>query len=95
MVRTKSGHVLHDNKQSTMITNRLRRAHGQMGAIVRMMEDGRDCEAIVTQMAAVSKAINAAAFTLISANLKECLSDPLVDADDVSARLQKLFLSLA
>jgi DNA-binding FrmR family transcriptional regulator len=46
-------------------------------------------------MAAVSKAINKAAFTLISSSLKECLTDPSVDADDVSASLQKLFLSLA
>jgi DNA-binding FrmR family transcriptional regulator len=95
MVSEKSGHVLQDAHQSTVITNRLKRAHGQLGAIVRMMEEGRECEAIVTQMAAVSKAINTAAFTLISSSLKECLTDPSVDADDVSARLQKLFLSLA
>jgi DNA-binding FrmR family transcriptional regulator len=91
----KSGHVLQDVNQSTLITHRLKRAHGQLGAIVRMMEENRDCEAIVTQMAAVGKAINTAAFTLISSSLKECLTDPSVDADDVSARLQKLFLSLA
>ena len=95
MVTRKSGHVLQDAHQSTVITNRLKRAHGQLGAIVRMMEEGRDCEAIVIQMAAVSKAINTAAFTLISSSLKECLTDPSVDADDVSVRLQKLFLSLA
>jgi DNA-binding FrmR family transcriptional regulator len=95
MVSKEFGHVLQDAHQSSMITNRLKRAHGQLGAIVRMMEQGRDCEAIVTQMAAVSKAINTAAFTLISSSLKECLADPSVDADDMSARLQKLFLSLA
>jgi DNA-binding FrmR family transcriptional regulator len=89
------GHVLQDAEQATRITKRLKRAHGQLGAIVRMMEEGRDCEAVVTQMAAVSKAINAAAFTLISSSLRECLTDPSLDADDVSARLQKLFLSLA
>jgi len=95
MVDKKSGHVLQDSHQSTVITNRLKRAHGQLGAIVRMMQDGRDCEAIVTQMAAVSKAVNTAAFTLISSSLRECLTDPVLDVDDVSARLQRLFLSLA
>lgn len=95
MMTEKMEHALQDARQSTLITNRLKRAHGQLGAVVRMMEDGRDCEAIVTQMAAVSKAINTAAFTLISSSLKECLIDPSVDADDVSAKLQKLFLSLA
>ncbi len=89
------GHVLQDATRSTEITHRLKRAHGQLGAIVRMMQDGRDCEQIVTQMAAVSKAINTAAFTLISSSLKECLTDATIDADDITARLQKLFLSLA
>jgi DNA-binding FrmR family transcriptional regulator len=46
-------------------------------------------------MAAVAKAVNTAAFTLISSSLKECFSDPDVDNDEVSAKLQKLFLSLA
>jgi DNA-binding FrmR family transcriptional regulator len=46
-------------------------------------------------MAAVGKAINTAAFTLISASLRECLADPAIDDDAVTQRLQKLFLSLA
>ena len=86
---------MQDSQQITIVANRLKRAHGQLGAVARMLEQGRDCEAIVTQIAAVSKAINTAAFTLISSNLKECLTDPTIDADDLSARLQKLFLSLA
>jgi len=62
--------------QLEAITKRVKRAHGQMGAIVRMLEEGRSCEDIVTQMAAVAKAVNTAAFTLISASLKECIVDP-------------------
>jgi DNA-binding FrmR family transcriptional regulator len=46
-------------------------------------------------MAAVSKAINTAAFTLISASLKECLLDGKRNSKDVTEQLQKLFLSLA
>jgi DNA-binding FrmR family transcriptional regulator len=60
-----------------------------------MLEEGRSCEDVVTQMAAVGKAINTAAFTLISASLRECLADPAIDDDAVTQRLQKLFLSLA
>jgi DNA-binding FrmR family transcriptional regulator len=73
----------------------LKRAHGQMGAVVRMLEEGRSCEDVVMQMAAVGKAINTAAFTLISASLKECIADPAIDSDQVTEKLQKLFLSLA
>ena len=95
MTTKKTPHVLQDQAQLEAITKRVKRAHGQMGAIVRMLEEGRSCEEIVTQMAAVAKAVNTAAFTLISANLKECLTDPESDTDEIVIRLQKLFLSLA
>ena len=88
-------HVLHDQAQLHAIVTRLKRAHGQMGAVVRMLEEGRSCEDVITQMAAVNKAINTAAFTLISSSLKECIIDPAIDSDDVTTKLQKLFLSLA
>ena len=88
-------HVLQDPDQLTAIHKRLTRAHGQMGAIVRMLDEGRSCEDVITQMAAVSKAINTAAFTLISSNLRECIVDPAMDADEVTHKLQRLFLSLA
>jgi DNA-binding FrmR family transcriptional regulator len=90
-----SPHTLDDADQLAAISNRLRRAHGQLGATVRMLDDGASCEAIVTQMAAVSKAVNTAAFTLISASLKECLVSPDVDSGPLTAKFQKLFLSLA
>jgi DNA-binding FrmR family transcriptional regulator len=95
MVSTDVAHVLQDEDQIQAITKRLKRAHGQMGAVVRMFEEGRSCEDVVTQMAAVGKAINTAAFTLISASLKECIADPEIDSDLVTEKLQKLFLSLA
>ena len=95
MTAEMSPHVLQDQVQLEAIAKRVKRAHGQMGAIVRMLEEGRSCEDIVTQRAAVSKAVNTAAFTLISASLRECLVDPDLDADEIVPRLQKLFLSLA
>ena len=88
-------HVLTDESQLDAIGNRLKRAHGQMGAVVRMLDEGRTCEEIVTQLAAVSKAINTAAFTLIAANLKQCIADDNQNGAIVTEKLQKLFLSLA
>ncbi len=90
-----TAHILQDQEQIAAILKRLKRAHGQMGAVVRMVEEGRSCEDIVTQMAAVGKAINTAAFTMISASLRECIADQSVDATVMAERLQKLFLSLA
>jgi len=95
MTAKRTSHVLRDEDKLTAITKRIKRAHGQMGAIVRMLEEGRSCEDIVTQMAAVGKAVNTAAFTLISASLKECIIDPEINSDEITQKLQKLFLSLA
>jgi DNA-binding FrmR family transcriptional regulator len=88
-------HTLDDDVQLVAISKRLKRAHGQLGAVVRMLDEGSSCEEIVTQMAAVSKAVNTAAFNLISASLKECLVDPGVDSGPMTEKFQKLFLSLA
>jgi DNA-binding FrmR family transcriptional regulator len=96
MVTKKSvKHVLSDEEQIQAISTRMKRANGQMTAVIRMLEEGRACDEVVTQMAAVSKAINTAAFTLISASLKECLIDGKRNSKDVTEQLQKLFLSLA
>jgi len=95
MANSEVSHVLRDEDQLLAITKRLKRAHGQLGAVVRMLDEGRSCEDIVTQMAAVGKAVNTAAFTLISASLKECIADPTIDSDQLTQKLQKLFLSLA
>lgn len=77
------------------VVRRLRRAQGQIGGILRMIEEGRDCEVIVTQVAAVSRALDRAGFAIIATGLKQCLLDN-DGADNMDTeRLEKLFLSLA
>ena len=94
--KTKSiSHVLSNQEDISAISARMKRANGQMTAVIRMLDEGKNCEEIVTQMAAVSKAINTAAFVLISSSLKECLVENKGNSDQVSEKLQKLFLSLA
>ncbi len=72
--------------------NRLKRARGQLNGIIEMMEDGRDCEDVVTQIAAVSKALERAGFSVVAAGMRQCLSG---DGDVDVAKMEKLFLSLA
>ena len=95
MAKRIATHVLSDQEQIEMITKRVKRAQGQLGAVVRMLEDGRDCDEIVVQMSAVSKAVHTAAFSLISASLKECIVEGKRNSKEVTEQLQKLFLSLA
>lgn len=95
MAPKKVAHVLSDEEQVLAIAKRIKRAQGQLGAVARMLEEGRNCDEIVMQMSAVSKAVNTAAFTLISSSLKECIIEGKNNSDQVSEQLQKLFLSLA
>ena len=95
MTVKKIAHVLSDEDQIDAISKRIKRAHGQLGAVARMLEEGRNCDEIVTQMSAVSKAVKTAAFTLISASLKECIVEGKSNSEAVTVQLQKLFLSLS
>jgi DNA-binding FrmR family transcriptional regulator len=76
------------------VVKRLRRAQGQIGGILKMIEDGRDCQDIVTQLAAVSKALDRAGFAVIALGLRQCIVDPESHSMDVES-MEKLFLSLA
>lgn len=80
--------------QMQAVVKRLKRAQGQIGGIIKMIEDGRDCQDIVTQMAAVSKALDRAGFATISLGLRQCMADPEHNPMDVQS-MEKLFLSLA
>ncbi|MGW0607492.1 metal-sensitive transcriptional regulator [Streptomyces sp. NPDC002644] len=78
--------------------NRLRRAQGQLAGVIKMLEEGRDCEDVVTQLSAVSKALDRAGFSIIATGLQQCMTseDPEIrDSAQMRARLEKLFLSLA
>jgi DNA-binding FrmR family transcriptional regulator len=77
------------------VVNRLRRAQGQIGGILKMIEEGRDCKDVVTQLAAVNRALDRAGFAIIATGLKQCLSEA-DGADSLdTAAMEKLFLSLA
>lgn len=76
--------------------NRLRRAEGQIAGVIRMLESGRDCEDVVTQLAAVSRALDKAGFSIVASGLKQCLlQEDEAQGEIDTAKLEKLFLSLA
>ncbi|AVH98986.1 hypothetical protein GCM10010497_19330 [Streptomyces cinereoruber] len=83
------------------VLNRLRRAQGQIAGVVRMIEEGRDCEEVVTQLAAASRALDRAGFSIVATGLRRCLAEAAdggrsrEDRDEMRGRLERLFLSLA
>ena len=75
------------------VVTRMKRAHGHLGSVIRMMEEGADCEAVLTQLAAVNKALARAGYAVVATGLQHCLTDE--DSDVDVAKMEKLFLALA
>jgi len=75
------------------VRKRLARAQGQLGGIIKMLEEGRECTDVLTQMAAANSAINRAAFSLIASGIANCSDDAQGEVD--RAKLEKAFLSLS
>jgi DNA-binding FrmR family transcriptional regulator len=62
-------------KGNPELIKRVRRIEGQARGIERMMDEGRDCAEIVTQIAALRAAVDRLGYQLIRTNLRECLND--------------------
>ncbi|MCU7826428.1 metal-sensitive transcriptional regulator [Kitasatospora sp. DSM 101779] len=78
------------------VLNRLRRAQGQLGGVIAMIEAGRDCKDIVTQLAAVSRALDRAGFKIVASGMRQCMAVADGDAPPMSeVELERLFLALA
>lgn len=89
------------------ILNRLKRARGQLNAVIESVENGADCRTVVGQLSAVTGALDKAGFAIISTAMRDCVSaEPDAAASDsrdpepgpgplTVAELEKLFLSLA
>ncbi|WP_094287561.1 metal-sensitive transcriptional regulator [Mycobacterium lehmannii] len=86
-----------DQDSIAVVLNRLRRAHGQLAGVIGMIEQGRDCKDVVTQLAAVSRALDKAGFKIVATGLRECLAGQVegATAPMTEAELEKLFLALA
>lgn len=67
--------------------------------MISMIEQGRGCKDVVTQLAAVSKALDRAGFTIIASGLRNRLDSANGQGGDADVltieELEKLFLSLA
>ncbi|MGW0181557.1 metal-sensitive transcriptional regulator [Nocardia sp. NPDC003345] len=86
-----------DDDAIAQVLNRLRRAHGQLSGVISMIEQGRDCKDVVTQLAAVSRALDRAGFKIIATGLRECLDEDGTGEREplTQEELEKLFLALA
>ncbi|MEO8105709.1 MAG: metal-sensitive transcriptional regulator [Actinomycetes bacterium] len=86
-----------EDSVSQEVINRLRRAQGQIGGIIAMIEDGRNCADIVTQFAAASRAIDRAGFKIVASGIRQCQDAEFRGEEPGLSReqMEKLFLALA
>lgn len=77
------------------VLNRLRRAQGQLGGVISMIEQGRNCKDVITQLAAVSRALDRAGFKIVASGLRDCAAMTDGEAPLTEDELEKLFLALA
>jgi len=89
--------MIGDEDSIALVLNRLRRAQGQLAGVISMIEQGRECKDVVTQLAAVSRALDKAGFKIIATGMRHCLTGETPDAAQPisEAELEKLFLALA
>ncbi|TLP94464.1 metal-sensitive transcriptional regulator [Nesterenkonia salmonea] len=88
-----------DLETQRRIVNRLKRARGQLDSVITAVETGGSCRDVVTQLAAVSTALDRAGFIVVSSAMQFCVADPERAAETEDGltveELEKLFLSLA
>ncbi|PNL16870.1 metal-sensitive transcriptional regulator [Micrococcus sp. FDAARGOS_333] len=87
-----------DDATQRKILNRLKRARGQLDAVIREVEGEGSCRDVVTQLAAVSTALDRAGFTIVSSAMQHCIADPERAEKEEKLtveELEKLFLTLS
>mgnify|MGYP001298703623 CR=1 FL=1 len=55
--------------------NRLKRLEGQIRGVLRMMEEGKHCKEVVTQLSAVRSATDRAIGYIVAKNLETCIRE--------------------
>lgn len=87
----------HDPEAMRKIVNRLKRAEGQLHALIASIGSEADCRDVVTQLAAVSKALDRAGYAIIANAMSSCLDEGGPGTHDgmTPVEIEKLFLTLA
>jgi len=68
------------------LTKRLHRIEGQVRGIEKMIEDDRYCIDILTQISAVSTALDSLAFRILDDHVQHCVADALASGEEGEAQ---------
>lgn len=68
---------------------RLRRIEGQVRGVLRLMEEGKTCKEVVSQLSAVRNASDKALAQIVAVNLQQCLLEEQAAGRDTSKLVQE------
>jgi DNA-binding FrmR family transcriptional regulator len=77
------------------ITTRLRRIEGQVQGLQRMLESGRECEEVLTQIMAVRSSLDQVGLLLMERHIENCLLDALPAESPVTQEISDVLKSWA
>lgn len=66
------------------VKNRLKRVEGQVRGVLRMMEEGKECKDVISQLSAVRSAVDRSIAYIVAQNLKECVQEQQLNKEDSS-----------
>jgi len=75
-----------DNNSQSRVTNRLKRIAGQVAGLQQMVDDGRYCVDILTQVAAIRSALDAVGVELLTSHLETCVAGHGTESEHECAR---------
>ena len=82
MTNTATEHVHYGyHAEKATLTKRLHRIEGQIRGIEKMVDDDRYCIDILTQIGAVSTALDSLAFQILDGHVKHCVAGAIASGD--------------
>lgn len=66
------------------VVNRLKRVEGQIKGVLNMIEQGKDCREVITQLSASRTAIDRTIGLIVSMNLEQCVRENIEKGKDTS-----------
>jgi DNA-binding FrmR family transcriptional regulator len=79
-----------DAKCRAAVAARLSRVEGQVRGVRKMVEEERDCVAILHQLAAIDGAVRATARMIVTKHLESCIGKPAAPEQDRVRMMQEL-----
>lgn len=77
------------NSYDDKVRNRVKRMEGQLRGILKMMDEGKDCKDVITQLSAVRSGVDRSIGLIVSQNLIECIQNANGDEAALNESVQE------